>query len=517
MNRFLIALSALMLISCADRQNSLPKLAGHVASDEQLGLATPGQLTVVDDHNTPVPNATVMIGQSPGNPFPGNTLVTDASGQIRMPDNFKSEMPMTIQAKGYITQTYLRFSPTSTIAQLRKKESAKKLEVQGNTTNFSGLVDGDGKIDFGLVIPSLTKSQMLAFDLSTVLSPENDQISVGGRDSQIPSNITLPEQSETYIIIPVELNKPQYRAFVRDPGQHHFSAMHGWFPMKQVINDLRNGKSFFDVINYFQFTSMGARDVKTGEENISGQDINVNQMTMDASIAAHAPRFDGSKVMLSLALADHNGQLTVTDLKRLTPGQSMTLKSSSKLGTHRLLSALMNSSSTDGLTGPVSANDLLPIDLNMNHVFSLIPGFAAAPNFRQLSFVFQNEGEGAPTFMPLVSAPVVNGNVIQLQAPTLPAGLRVLGTYLVYSDVLPSGSGSVKSETRTRLWELWNDGWMNTVNLPTVTFDKVAGHTYRWEVLYLATSNSNVETTTDGSAINVDAITHVSRNAVNVQ
>lgn len=519
MKRFSLALSALVLISCADQQSSLNKLNGQIAKGqfrEQLSLSTPGQLTVVDERNTPVPNANVLIGQSPGNPFPGNSLTTDASGQIHMPDNFKSEMPMTIQAEGYITQTYLHFSPTATIAQLRKKEGAKQIEVKGNTTNFTGVVNGDGKIDFGLVIPSMTKSQLLAFDLSTVLSPESDPISIAGRDIQIPSNITLPEQSETYIIIPVSLNKPQYRSYVRDPGSHHFTGVHGWFPMKQVVDAIRGGKSFFEVINYFQFTSVGGRDIGA-DDAVASQDINVNQSPMDTSINIRAPAFDASKVMLSLALANNNGQLAVTDLKRLNPNQAMTLKGSSQLGTRGVLSALMNSSSVNSVIEDVGANDLIALDRSLNHMFSLTPSVDASPNFRQLSFVFQNQGEGAPTFMPLVAAPQLSNGVLQLQAPSLPAGLRVLGTYIVYSDILPGNGGSVKSETRTRLWELWQDGWVNTVNLPAVTFDKVAGHTYRWEVLYLATNNPNVDMTSDGSVFNVDAITHVSRNAVNVQ
>jgi len=286
--------------------------------------------------------------------------------------------------------------------------------------------------------------------------------------------------------------------------------------MKQVVDAIRGGKSFFDVINYFQFTSIGGRDLGA-DDVLSVQDINVNQSPMDATINIHAPAFESSKVMLSLALAQNNGKLAVTDLKRLNPNQSMVLKSSNALGTRGVLSALMNSSSVDAAPEPAGANDFIALDHGLNHMFSLIPNMTASPNFRQLSFVFQNQGDGTPAFMPLIAAPQVSNGVLQLQAPTLPAGLRVLGTYIVYSDILPGNGGSVKSETRTRLWELWQDGWVNTVNLPAVTFDKTSGHTYRWEVLYLATSNPNVEATTDGSVFNVDAITHVSRNAVNVQ
>jgi hypothetical protein len=516
MKRISLILGVFLLTSCADRQNALSNLGIQVAQGSvsaQLALSEPGKLTVVDEGNKPVPNATVLIGQSAGNPFEGNVAVTDASGQIHMPSNFKSELPMTVSADGYITQTYLRFAPTGTLAQLHKKEGANRIEVRGTTTNFSGVVDGDGKIDFGLVIPSMTKTQLLAFDLSSVLSPENDTITIMGRDVNIPSNLTLPEQSESYdIIIPVNLNKPTYRSFLREGGSRHFSGVHGWFPLKKVVDDIRGGKSFFDVINSFQFTTMGSRDV-AATESINGQDINVNQMAMDASFPVRAPAFDTSKVMLSLAMAEDNGRLTVTDLKRLNPKQTLQLKSSSRLSSRRMLSALVNNNRTDASPAPVNPGTLLPIDGSA--LFSAIPNLVASPNFQQLSFVFQNEGDGAPTFLPMVSAPSMSGNVVQLQAPQLPAGLRVLGTYLVYSEILPSNGGSVKSETRTRLWELWNDGWVNTVTLPEVSFAKTPGRTYRWEVMFLATSNSSDEVTTDGSALNVNNITHVSRNALN--
>lgn len=522
MKRISLVCIFLMLNSCAERQNSLAQLGGQVPSGstiQQMDLAEPGRLVIVDDSNTPVPNANVLIGQAPGNPFEGNNLKTDSSGQVHMPPNFKSDLPMTISAEGYVTQTYLRFSPNSTMARLHKKETATRVEVKGTTTNFTNVNDGDGKIDFGLVIPSLSKSQLLAFDLSTVLSPEVDVISIAGKEFQLPSNISLPEQHEMYkIVIPVDLDKPTYRTPLRESGTRHFNAVRGWFPMTKVIDDLRAGKSVFDVINSFTFTTMGSRDV-TANADISGQDIDVSQTAMDAEFATKAPSFDKSKAMLSLAMAEENGRFTVTDLKRLNSGQTMNLKGSSKMKSRQMLSALMENTSRGPAIAPagLGANDLLNVLPDADKMFALATEAAAYPNFRQLSFAFLSEGEPAPTFMPLVTAPTVNKNVVQLQVPALPAGLRVVGTYVVFSDIVPGAGDKVKAEIRTRLWEIWNEGWTNTLTLPEVTFAKVPGHTYRWEVMFLASNKSSLEAPTDGWALNIDGITHVTRNAINVQ
>jgi hypothetical protein len=516
MKRAFLACS-LLLVSCADRQSSLKQLGGQGLSDSisQFDLAEPGKLTIVNENNTPVPNATVMIGNKPGDPFEGNVMTTDASGQIHMPPNFKSELPMTVTATDYIPQTYLRFSPNGSLAKLHKKEGATRVEIKGTTNNYNGVVDGDGKVDFSMVIPAMSRSQLLAFDLSSVMSPENDTISIAGKTIQIPSNLALPEQSETYdIIVPVNLNKPDYRSYVRDGGSSHLTAVHGWFPLKKVVDDIRAGKSIFDVINQFQFVSMGSKDVNASA-NVTGQDINVSQSAMDATFKATAPIFDNTKVMLSLAMAEDNGRMTVTDLKRLTSKQTVNLKGSSQLSIRHMLSALMNNSSVDTPATEMGPENLLSLESQARLMFSLVTD-SATPNFKQLSFTFQNEGDGAPTFMPLIAAPTINNGVLQLQSPALPSGMSVLGTYLVYSDILPSNGGTVKSETRTRLWELWHEGWINTVALPEVTFAKTPGHTYRWEVMFFATTKTNVEMATDGSAVNINDITHVTRNALNV-
>ncbi|HMN67970.1 MAG TPA: hypothetical protein PKC28_05470, partial [Bdellovibrionales bacterium] len=233
------------------------------------------QISVQDKMGQPIIGATIMFGFEPGNPFEGNVITTDGSGIAATPADWKAALPVTVQAAGFVSQTLPVTMPSDLIFALSTQEGMAELEVAGETTDF-GRLRTDGKVDFGLVIPALNREQMLGFDLSTVISPKTDTITIIGNDVELPSNLTLPEQTESYIF-PITFNKPGYRVYVRNPGPYTVSATHGQFPLQRVVNDIRDGKSMFELINHFKFLGAGQQPVDV-QGDVPGQNVPVNQV-----------------------------------------------------------------------------------------------------------------------------------------------------------------------------------------------------------------------------------------------
>lgn len=455
-------------------------------------------IRVVDQNNRPVAQATILLGYEVGDPFSDNLLVTDGSGTASIPADWKAALPVTVQAPGYITLTVPVMSPGEHEMQLTRQEGGDSIEVKGTTTGY-GRLPSDGKVNFALVIPALTREQMLAFDLASVISPQNDAIEIIGNPVKIPSNIALPEQRETFIF-PITLNKPDYRLFVRSPGQYRITALHGQFPLQRVVNDIRGGKSIFEVINHFTLIEQGQIDVDV-RGPVSGANMVVNQNRFTQNIAVKAPTFAAGHVMLGLAMLEENGTFVPTDIKRFTPGQSMNLKSRDNGRTPAVLSLLLE-------------------EEKKSYQFNIEPDqpwVNKMQDFSRLSFAFTPAtGTVTPKFLPLTAKPVVNGNVVKVVPPTLPAGLTAVATGLVYSEVEELGTEDVRNERRTRLWEVWSNGWLSHIELPKINFPRDPKRKYRWEVLFLARPSHFVGESISNGRVDLESITHVSRNALDL-
>src|SRR5262245_39282421 len=97
-----LGIGLLSLVSYAEQHSSIKTRL----PSKQIAIKTADRLTVVTEANQPIPGANVLIGKKIDDPFTGNNLTTDASGQVEIPVNFKAPLPVTIQAPGYITVTY---------------------------------------------------------------------------------------------------------------------------------------------------------------------------------------------------------------------------------------------------------------------------------------------------------------------------------------------------------------------------------------------------------------------------
>jgi hypothetical protein len=464
------------------------------------------QINVVDENNQPVANAKVMLGFEPGNPFPGNVFTTNGSGIADIPADWKAALPITVQADGYIITTIPETQPGQRVIQLTKRELNSDLEVKGTTTDFGRLIR-DGKVDFGMVVPALSRKQMLAFDVSSVISPQNDTITIVGNSVNIPSNITLPEQTETYIF-PIELNKPDYRVYMRAPGQYRMGVTHGQFPLQRVVGDIRAGKSFLEIVNYFDFKE-GGQQTLTVDTNMQ-VNMPVNQIPFTSTLTVKAPQFAGNLAMLSLAMFEQDGTFLPSDLKRLTPGQSLPLKAPANSPMSVVSLLLENQSATLFDLTSILRTWFAPLfALKGGHAPWDENAAAAEQNFSKLSFTFLPATGGVtPQFLQLVNKPELSGQNMKLSAPALLPGLVASGVYLTLSEIEQIGQEKLKVERRTRLWEIWSDTWISQMEMPKVQFERRKDRLYRWDVLFLARPSNSV--------LDLNSITHATRNSLDI-
>lgn len=174
-------------------------------------------IKVLDIDENPIARAQVLIGSSLNQPFANNLLETDANGVFLAPADWSQPLVITISAKGFVRTSFLQQLPDGQNFHLRAQAKAGRYEVKGKAQDFI-IKNGDGLVDFALVMVPLKKSDFISVNINKIVSPENDTISVIGQSVSIPSNISLPQQKESYLL-PVTLNKPIYRTYFPEEGK----------------------------------------------------------------------------------------------------------------------------------------------------------------------------------------------------------------------------------------------------------------------------------------------------------
>ena len=518
---WLVALLALTIIACSDDNDKEDggedfHSASLVHGDQSLNnylVPQSTDLIVVDLEGQPIAGASVLLGNDVDSPFKGNQLVTDANGEVALPKSWTSPLPVTLEAPGYIRMTYTRIEPKAQKLQLHKQEAKNFIEVKGKTTDY-GRLRSDGYIDFSLIIPAFTQRSMINFDLSSVISPVSDTISVAGKKFELPSNISLPRQRESYII-PITFEKPVYRAFIRNPGFYKMFATHGRFPFKKIIDELRGGKSIFEVINKFEFRGGGQKDLQINK-SLANQDISIRQIAFDQNVQVQAPNFQSNLEMLSIALVNQGGYFYPADLKRIEPQQKMALKYPSSATDAFVLSALVNEDAIPASVAEQIQNEQT-IDLRSFFSFPELnlkmykqPKLKAAGLSLSLSFEKADTSEPV-SFIDFVDAPVISNDTISLDVPQIQNKISPMATYITLSEVEELGSGRVKTEKKTRIWEFLAGGWQDQIQIPKLDMDIEPNKSYRWEVLFLGRKGRGPAS---GGHL-LDGITHVSRSAYN--
>ncbi len=432
------------------------------------------EIQIVDLDLAAIPDAQVLIGDEK------TPLTTDPQGKILIPSEWTGEEAITISKVGYITTTYLNRLPEKNVFQIKRQPPAVLNVVTGSTSGYDNLKN-DGWVDFGMVLQPMSQSDVMAFDINRVISPEMDNMTVMGQTVGIPSNISIPSQKETYIL-PLTIAKPVYRSNFDSVGAKRLVANHGHFQLKPVIQKLQGGGSFLDVINDIEFESLQVTDF-----NISSQttnlDLGVAAIALDSKINSTAPTFDAKQVFFTVAFikdsAKDADRYLPTDIKSYASGQTLQIAYPSPDHPRHVLTLL-------GEKKQVGKN------------VSLSPRMSIA-----LSTL-----DAAPTseLLDLVADPVVQNGKLTVTPPAAKAGINSMGTLIVLSHVEKTES----SEKVNVSWEIYAPDWVSEYTLPA-GFD-AATQNSRVEITFLGTVDSTPNkslgpTQTSGS-------THASRNAV---
>lgn len=478
---FLILAPLLFFTACSESEKP-SKPDSKVEGQGTLGKIE-NALNIIDPDGKPIAGAKVLIGRALNDPFVGNFFVTDANGQIPLPEAWKNAQPITVQANGYVRLTQFARLPQVATFQLRGNSKQPSLEINGATIGHQ-VKNYDGNIDFGLVMSAMSRNDILTLDLNKVISNQVDKISVAGVEVEIPSNITLPRQSESYLFFPITLDKPNYRLSFSEKGVQRIFAAAGKFPFKTVIDQMRGGKKFYDVINLFSITSGVVRDVNVA--NGVRQDLPIGELSFAAPKNFKAPNINSNQVLITLATADMNGWLVPTDLKRLQANQTVAMTT---------------------LTG--KTNFALGVLKNADEFDSSTSG---ADRLSAVILPFQ--GALSPQFLSLIPDPKVLGNGdLQSFKPASLRGVNALATYAIYSEVkeIPLGSGDAKLPFLNRLWEVYAPEWVDHMDMPVWPEGTPKPAKKRWEVSYIG---SQLKDKVDLGQAVIDAATHVTHSSL---
>lgn len=434
----------------------------------------PFQIVVLDEAGQAVSGATVQLGVRSGHPFSGNIFKTDASGKIEARAELWSqnwnETPVTVEAPGFVRATVYGVSQEDHRIVLTKARSLVKTELVGKTTGY-GRLASNGTLDVSLVFPSVAERDLGRLELTSLIGAGVDRVSVYGQDLELPENLSVPEQTETFMgFIPVTLNKLQYRVRFPFEGDLGVSAVRAQFDFKKTVGDLRDGKSFFDIINRFQFRSMATRNLalKTGVQSF---DLPIDESKLAPKVTVQGAGIPKGYAMIAIAAQGSRGRFAVSDVKRLLPGERQTLvtvdRSSASFDAFRIVRSLKKyqPSRTD-----FSGYDYEEVSSVVSQL-ALASATVSAPSVRFLEFL-----------RPVTTS----GRSVHLDAPTTSGGIAIKAGRLLLSAVKPVSSGSLWLVDKTPLWEFRFRGARSKVDLPSFGSDLWATKgRYRWEHEYI--------------------------------
>jgi hypothetical protein len=470
-------------------------------SQSLLKLGSPDQnhsekiISLVGPQNEPLKQATIMIGQAQNQPFHNNIVISNENGQFIAPPEWQDKQPITISAPGYIRATFMNQIPAGQTFKLNLAEEHLNLELTGSTKGFPNL-DNDGNADFALTIKSIAKNKLLNFKITDLISPFKETMTIVGSDFSVPSNVTIPNQKESFGIIPITLSKEKFKLYFDNVGTQRVHTLRGQFPFKTVVNELRSNKEFYELINYFSIKAAGTKEAQI-QNTTQNMDMPANEIPFNKKITMKAPLFDHNHVFLTVPVSEKDGFYLPSDIKNLKANQKADLVIPTSNST-LILSAIKRANEFAG----AQYNDRISVSLQ-----TFTPGFI-------------------PTMLPLLENPeVIHEGAIQLAnveeisdfvayAQKKPQRRHTLAiaevaTYASISKLETSKKGNV--EITTKLWEIYSDGWVQKIALPewpeTMSTEQKQ---LRWEVSLIGNSDPTKNSTVLGPDV-LENATHITK------
>ncbi len=435
---------------------------------EKLTPQSASQIQVFNQFNIPLQNAKIMIGTGADKPFTNNMYTTDHAGLVQIGSEWSMATHITVEAKGYIRQTLLNQEPGLIQIKLNPYFQNPRNLINGQVTQLP-VKNSDKNIDFALVLPTLTRSSLLNFNLEQVISPSIDEISIVGQKIQLPSNVSLPTQKENYFL-PITLSKPNHRVYSNSSGQQTYFALAGRFPFKPVVDQMNSGKQFYEVVNMFNFTSGGLREINISQ---SKSELNIpgHEMAFDKVVKVKGAVASADEVVLTVAVNEVNNQFIPTDVKRIdgnAPGQLNTLSQK-----------------------PVHIVSLLKKQVDFNSQLTSADRSTASLN--------EHTPDSQSVLLPLISAPKIiaqssNYNVLIEDIPVQIAEVHQitpLATSIVISTLEKKKENNLDVILADRLWEIIGTGWNRETILPEWPLDFNQTQPLKFEVNLIGSQKIN--------------------------
>lgn len=443
MKRITLATTLLFLLaSCGqsnDKQLKNSDWGWSIGSLFKKSDVQGSKITVTMMNGTPIANAEVLVGWSVGAPLEGNYLHTNAQGEAIIPvDVWTASQPVSVQVAGFTTVTYFEQLPSDIVFKMRPAQSPGYYEVKGITTGYK-LEDGDDVIDCSLAMPAFSRLDLLSFDMNSVVSPYADSLTIKGQTVYLPSNVSLPEQSESYAIFNITLDKPIYRFYVDQPAINKAFALRAHFPFRSVVDKLRNSTPFHELVNDITIEGGSFRnlDIKGASNPL---DFAVNEITFKGQRTMKAPKINSGETVLAVSTAQIQGSFVPTDVKRVDGGQKATLKTMDQ-GPINLVAVLKKN------------DEMLPSSPNQDRMSASLTDFSA---------------NMTPLFLPLMDQPKsISASEFQLPQVKSVAGINPLATFAMISEVKEFGApNTAKVRAYKRLWDLYAPSWVTNMKLP---------------------------------------------------
>jgi hypothetical protein len=455
-------LSCFVLTSCSNDKDTNDKRGPKPQEIfSSTAVSEDHTLLITDFSGNPIIGAQVLVGPMIGQPVPGNFATTDRDGKVRMPQDWTGPQPVTVEAEGFLRTTYLKQWPNGQRFTLRKKESSLRIELAGVTTGHS-VVDRDNKIDFALVLPAFKKQDLFAFDPNKFISLETDPMSIVGRQVNVPSNVSLPRQTE-WMFLPIRLDKLRYRMYFSSLGSQTVYALKGQMPFREVIQHVQQQKPLFELINFFDLQSGSIQSVPLFAETNSA-DLAVNEIAFSQQISVAVPPKKEGEVIIAAAALNRQGLFFPTDVKLVQSGASVNLKT-------------INTDQTSVL-----------------YVLAREADLQTGKNPGRISAAMDSlKTDSRPALLDLMEVPTGDLKSVKITPIKSRQGLAPWASYLMLSKVgfVPSPGDAPPRRVLERVWEVYGEGWIDGLQVPQFPGDRnEKSSVYRWEVSLLGHSSS---------------------------
>lgn len=476
MRHGILALTLLLGLSACDTNKNLNPSADPIAEfkDREAELRD-NEIQVVDPNLNPIPNATVQIGQL--------TWTANSSGIVKIPRWWVEEENVNIKKSGFISTSYLNQMPQKAVYMIRYQTAPVRYEVKGNTSGYPDLKK-DGWADFSLVIKPFTQMDVVTFDMSKIISDENDTMDVLGKTLELPSNIAVPQQKESYLFFTLNLDKPLYRTYFDTLGDKELIAHRGRFEVKTVVDKFRKGAAFYEVMNDLKFQSLEVTKLSIAGNTM--KDLGTTAVTLTPQLTHKAPAFDPALLYFTTSLIKSGDTFIPADYKFYKPSESLTM-----------------------LLGNTPANNYL---ISMYGEKKVGPDGKVKGLTPKMSLALSSTAEPLNTPLDTIQQPVIAANIATCVPPSKKEGVNPVGTYATISKVTTTIFENSMTENKEIVWESYAPNWVSQIQLPIemVRFLEATPHT-RFEITYLGSTKA---ITTPQGPLQFNDATHASRNAL---